>query len=1034
MVCGSYGVGKTNCVRSLRNLEFNPVYESTEGIDANAGRIEQHCIRQNSVEPQDQTNLQQDETNHDFRRGLRWYLQQTPLKFHGRTNRKNQQDEDDSEWDTSIQHPEADHRAEPVQQKPAQTAPKSRLNFLWPKWQAAKSPSRRGGSEAKREKVEKFQKQNRHLETLPEHFRDDMRQAQNSPHVNKRSDDLQIGDLTLTLWDFAGQVQYQGMHQIFFREYCLYMLVMNLQYDKDRDEQVGKEEEMIRDAQLWLNAIVSSAGPHVGLLVVGTHADDDAFDSKADAEERLKSLLEELRSRASSTDWEHALKNAHTAVVDNKSGKWINELRQTLFKCSESLLHGMKEVPLRWLRLGDKLKQMPLESDRFCLPLDKAREVAMTLSFTTGDGLTDVKAALSFLDRMGKLIYVKENGLDHWVFPHPQKLLMVLKSLFAPFVTKKEPVEWNSNEWQDYVNKGLLNTNALTSLWRHFEDHAQLRSLLAQCGIILDLGDHVVVPSLLPNNEKTLPQLPYRQEDGVHMDMKVQTVCGTHLPYSLFPYVLARFHRELGRPDQTLELMGRIHSVLILNHQNEKLARHSINVKLCYLLLEADQLQHPISLTVRTVCWDGREHKETTVAICIEVVKLLHKITKQRYGWMELRSWVSTIKPCNGLTHDWCMLETTPAKGTLKLSASCPKVCVVTGEHTLLDTVSDVSQQAFERQDGMETLISRADEEIEDFREGRWGILEARWDPDRCPLAKVENQLVSRTADLYGRLLRVNGNHFVGDKTAEDSISFDQNNASGIMEQEDLLQRAVKKLLEVYVCLANVETLDHPIDTHIEHSVFLSHRGEEDIKSYVARLWELLQKAHACSAFFDRKSLAPGDIADTKMIRTAMSCQIGVVTLIRGYFTSKWCLREFGIFSARNKLQNRRLETSSPGSLPRTFVLVADAFENEAIDLCLPGTRRKLPKWDIPQAVRRERDLSYEHASQVVDAIINRKTMLDAQIRCPADTRTTKADGSYIPPTWQPDQPWTHASPNNATPGEVEGGYFLPERPMSGPF
>ena len=59
-----------------------------------------------------------------------------------------------------------------------------------------------------------------------------------------------------------------------------------------------------------------------------------------------------------------------------------------------------------------------------------------------------------------------------------------------------------------------------------------------------------------------------------------------------------------------------------------------------------------------------------------------------------------------GLTHNWCMLETTPAKGTLKLSTSCPKVCVVTGKHTLLDTVSDVSQQAFERQDGMETLIS----------------------------------------------------------------------------------------------------------------------------------------------------------------------------------------------------------------------------------------------------------------------------------------------------------------------------------------
>jgi Ras of Complex, Roc, domain of DAPkinase len=68
----------------------------------------------------------------------------------------------------------------------------------------------------------------------------------------------------MNVWDFAGQIYYHSMHQTFFRPNCLYVLLLDLHMDNSGPK-ISTENAMQRDAQKWLNSIVSCAGPDIGL-------------------------------------------------------------------------------------------------------------------------------------------------------------------------------------------------------------------------------------------------------------------------------------------------------------------------------------------------------------------------------------------------------------------------------------------------------------------------------------------------------------------------------------------------------------------------------------------------------------------------------------------------------------------------------------------------------------------------------------------------------------------------------------------------
>ena len=280
----------------------------------------------------------------------------------------------------------------------------------------------------------------------------------------------------------------------------------------------------------------------------------------------------------------------------------------------------------------------------------------------------------------------------------------------------------------------------------------------------------------------------------------------------------------------------------------------------------------------------------------------------------------------------------------------------------------------------LKECMKRVRKECQTFQPKKWHWYD-RWDAKKCSLAELENHLVSDTATLYSLLLHHdqddNGTPVSGDKLAGRSQEKAIEPAE-IPVYADLLKQAVDALLTINSRLTDLEGMtDMTFSDSVNHAIFLSHRGETAIKSYVLTLQHLLQQnpSHKCSTFLDCSELRPWDMPHETMIRTAMTCRMGVVTLSRGYFTSKWCLREFGIFTARRIHQQQRdrnpkeHNTESLRSLRHSrFVLVVDGYETSTVDLCISsmnGERTKLAKWGLPQVLPSVHERDFDHAKEI---------------------------------------------------------------------
>jgi GTPase SAR1 family protein len=316
-------------------------------------------------------------------------------------------------------------------------------------------------------------------QSLNSHFKETASESELKPSQKPKGNGICI-----TIWDFAGQIQYHCMHQMFFRSNCLYLLVFDLQMDGSGRR--SSELDMLLDAQKWLNAIVSLAGPEIGLIVVGTHA--DAFESLDAAKDRLEGLLEKLEDLVVDVEYDYVLRHAETAVVDNKNGFGISELKSNLYKIAKGLLRNIL-VPLSWLRLLEKVREeLPLKDNQICAPLQKIQNLARTIGIMEKDQLC---AALSFFDRVGELTYIRERELRDWVFTDPQLLLNAMKSLLVPARNLKKFLQRKQQrELEDY---GFLENEALKAIWNQYNNQDQLRHLMAATGLIIIFPDGVAI-------------------------------------------------------------------------------------------------------------------------------------------------------------------------------------------------------------------------------------------------------------------------------------------------------------------------------------------------------------------------------------------------------------------------------------------------------------------------------------------------------------------------------------------------------------
>ena len=360
-----------------------------------------------------------------------------------------------------------------------------------------------------------------------------LKQAQHQ-EPEKRTDDACV----IHIWDFAGQVMYYILHQIFLRWRCVYILVINLSrdlhstlpshqmpYHKQRTKMKYWEQ-----IEFWLNMIMShlrktndNKDPN-NILIVGTHKDLLAGNTK-EQERKAQKYYSELESLL--------INRAHLKLiktfiaVDSKGGDPKNyaKLRGCLMEAIQEHCRWDEHRPIRWLRLEKKLHERTdanfvtvRELDKWLVEYDIVKRYAEQMNIHTED---DLKTFLEFHHLTADITYCSGDVLGKYIVPDPQWIIDVFRSLIAldQFLPKERKYQ---QEVHKLRKQAIIETKGhlLDQVWRDFiqdELPANAKHYLLSIMVHFDLAvmlsvTEYLIPCMLPMaTSEQLKQQSYLQ-------------------------------------------------------------------------------------------------------------------------------------------------------------------------------------------------------------------------------------------------------------------------------------------------------------------------------------------------------------------------------------------------------------------------------------------------------------------------------------------------------------------------------------------
>ncbi|XP_066267700.1 malignant fibrous histiocytoma-amplified sequence 1 homolog [Branchiostoma lanceolatum] len=320
-------------------------------------------------------------------------------------------------------------------------------------------------------------------------------------------------DITLSVWDFAGQETYYITHQFFLSAKALMLLIVNLEtykYDSDSFELAcGK----------WLENMIARVGNPV-VIPVATHIDKL---SPADVQQRCEDLAKKLedQERTRITDLQRQLKRINDSLIhveSMKSKKAVSDRKkqiETLLSKRPSIhskpvpvssaadLEGiqyLKQVILNYAvnkelfpEVGRSIPKAWADTEA-CVER-KAEE--LSFPYMTWDAFTAlmkqsvpnlrpesrIKTVAQYLHDTGKILWYSEiDSLNKHVFLKPASLVDIFRKVFRHDLEtfldyESDPryraAEITPAEFQkmknDLVNRGVLHTKLLRCLWSDVE-------------------------------------------------------------------------------------------------------------------------------------------------------------------------------------------------------------------------------------------------------------------------------------------------------------------------------------------------------------------------------------------------------------------------------------------------------------------------------------------------------------------------------------------------------------------------------------
>ncbi|XP_071941112.1 uncharacterized protein [Antedon mediterranea] len=312
-----------------------------------------------------------------------------------------------------------------------------------------------------------------------------------------------IDDLTLSIWDFAGQDLYYITHQMFLVSRAIYIICFNLCHDLNAPSRVKffhRDYGKISDTDhymtnldrvvFWAQSIYSHTSTTKNstlkqysppIFIVGTHREIlPGNDEKKEAltEEKFSLIREAFKGKP----YEHhivckyyALDNSVLSEFDILS---IFKLRRHITEVAKNEPYMGERMPISWLNFMGEIEQLR-DQHKHSINFKQVTKLAFKCHIDKDDQLF---VMLHFYHDLGNIVYYGERDtpnspLNDIIILIPQWLIYIFKLV----ITVKDPSEQYAefrSSWKKLDEEGLLEERLLRRMWhdclKQFEALIQL--------------------------------------------------------------------------------------------------------------------------------------------------------------------------------------------------------------------------------------------------------------------------------------------------------------------------------------------------------------------------------------------------------------------------------------------------------------------------------------------------------------------------------------------------------------------------------
>ncbi|CAG2238276.1 unnamed protein product [Mytilus edulis] len=273
--------------------------------------------------------------------------------------------------------------------------------------------------------------------------------------IIKSDIDLQDDDnyAMLTVWDFAGDIEYYNTHQTFLNPDAIYLVVASL-HDIDDTDSYGPFNFWMDTIHCYGNVADKNEGllqsdgtDHLldpPVIAIGTHK--DKFQDENQCRERLASYTDTIFK-----DSKLHLRSTHLLSNTNDKEQTFRKLRKEIFTTASNSQNWNREYPVKFLQLE---KAINSESKQI-IPFDRVKELGANISIPITDN-KELRLFLRFQHEVGNLIYYED--IPSYIILDPQWLVNAFKCIVTAkqFQLKLPHLQWEELKQTGKMDKKLL--------------------------------------------------------------------------------------------------------------------------------------------------------------------------------------------------------------------------------------------------------------------------------------------------------------------------------------------------------------------------------------------------------------------------------------------------------------------------------------------------------------------------------------------------------------------------------------------------